>query len=57
MLHEAMTLRDIDLLEEELVIEHARRMKAERLITQIAYAEVATAPTLRRLALEYLEVA
>lgn len=58
MLHEAMSLRDIDLLEEQLVIEHSKRRKAEEVLRRIADSPSnRTAWDLRDMASEYLEAA
>jgi len=55
-LYEAMSLRDVDLLEEELVIEHAKRMKAERTLHEIAHAPRTKTPReLKEMAREYLD--
>lgn len=57
MLYEAIT-KDADMLEEELVMEHARRMKAERVLRAIANSPTSlTAWDLRDMASEYLEAA
>ena len=45
------------LMEETLVIEHAKRMKAERVLATIAHSQRASADQLRKLAIEYLEAA